>query len=355
MDRNVFLIHSQGATMRAAIIDKPFAMHIGEWLAPQPKAGELLIATEAIGICAGDLYYYLGTNPYASYPQICGHEIAGIVLEAGPATDGPPAGSLVVVEPFVGCGACYPCRVGKPNCCANLEIIGVHRPGGYADYLCAPTKLVHQVPAGLSAFDASFAEPVAIAVQACRRGAVSANEYVLILGCGPIGLALIEVARARGAHVVATDIDQGRMATAAELGATVVPAGEALLPAILEQTNGEGAAVVIEATGNIRAIEQTVELVAAGGRIVVVGLVKKGLQVQLPGLDLTRKEMTILGSRASTGCFPEALELLATGAIRYPRLATPFSLWDAPQIFADLAAQPNHIHKGVLLREDHER
>jgi L-gulonate 5-dehydrogenase len=98
-------------------------------------------------------------------------------------------------------------------------------------------------------------------------------------------------------------------------------------------------------------MEQTVELVAAGGRIVIVGLVKQGVGVTFPGLDFTRKEMTVVGSRASVGCFPEALALLAGGAITYPRLATAFSLWDAPGVFADLAAHPAKVHKGVLVRE----
>jgi threonine dehydrogenase-like Zn-dependent dehydrogenase len=198
---------------------------------------------------------------------------------------------------------------------------------------------------------ASFAEPVAIAVQACRRGVVVGGEYVLILGCGPIGLALVEVAKARGARVVATDIAQDRLETAAKLGAETVPSGEKLLATILEQTDGEGAPVVIEATGNPKAMEQTVDLVAPGGRIVIVGLVKQGTMVSLPGLDFTRKEMTVVGSRASVNCFPESLELLASGAITYPQVATEFDLWEAPQVFATLAEKPGSVHKGVLVRE----
>ncbi len=335
--------------MRAAIMDAPFEMHVGEWGMPQPGPGEALIAVKAAGICAGDMYFYLGKNPYAVYPQICGHEIAGVIAQLGEGSSGPSVGTGVVVEPFLGCGHCYPCRIGKSNCCANLEIIGVHRPGGYAQYLVAPLTHIHPIPAGMSPFEASFAEPLAVGVQACRRGEVRAGEYVLVMGCGPIGLALIEVARARGAHVVATDMVPERLETAGKLGASVVLADDQLLPTILRQTGGEGAPVVVEATGNVRAMEQTVDLVAAGGRIVIVGLVKQGVGVTFPGLDFTRKEMTVLGSRASVGCFPEALQLLASGAISYTKLATQFDLWDAPQIFADLAAHPMSIQKGVLM------
>lgn len=335
--------------MKASIMDAPHSMRVDTWNMPRIGPEEVLVQVKAAGLCAGDMYFYLGKNPYAQYPQICGHEIAGVVVEVGSAVTGLAAGMPVVVEPFIGCGHCYPCRIGKSNCCANLQIIGVHRPGGYAEYLTAPATHIHRVPAEMSMTRASFVEPLAIGVQACRRGAVASGEQVLVLGCGPIGLALIEVARARGAAVMAVDTLPARLETAARLGAEPMPAGEQLLPAILERTGGEGMPVVMEATGVASVIEQTVDLVAAGGRIVIVGLVPAGVGVTFPGLDYTRKEMTVLGSRASVNCFPEALELLAGNLITYPDLATEFSLWDAPQVFADLAAHPGKVHKGVFL------
>lgn len=337
--------------MRAVIMDAPGEMRVGEWESGEIGPGDVRVSVGAVGICAGDLYIYQGKNPYAAYPAISGHEIAGTVAEVGADVLGLDVGTPVVVEPFLGCGRCYPCRVGKANCCANLEIIGLHRPGGFADSVTAPADHVHRIPGGLSLPFASFAEPVAIGVQACRRGDVGAGEHVLILGCGPIGLALIEVAKARGARVVASDVVPSRLEMAARLGADVLPAGPGQLAAVLEQTGGEGAAVVMEATGNPQVMESTVDLVAAGGRIVIVGLVKQGVSVSFPGLDFTRKEMTVLGSRASVRCFPEALSLLAGGAITYPRVATEFPLWDAPAVFARIAEDPAALHKGVLIRE----
>jgi 2-desacetyl-2-hydroxyethyl bacteriochlorophyllide A dehydrogenase len=335
--------------MKASIIDAPGRMRVGEWNTPEPGPDEVLVRVRAAGICAGDMYIYLGKNPYADYPRIAGHEISGMVEKAGRNVSGVTPGSLVVVEPFVGCGRCYPCRMGKSNCCASLRILGVNLPGGYAEYLAAPARNIHPVPKGLSPLWASFAEPLAIGVQACRRGEVRAGEYVLILGCGPIGLALIEVARARGAHPVATDISESRLEFARTLGAQTLKADDTLLKNVLEATNGEGAPVVIEATGNPKAMEQTVELVASGGRIVIVGLVKRGTAISIPGLDITRKEMTLLGSRASANCFPESLELLASGKIQYPKVATQVSMWDAPGAFEKLAKDPGAVHKGVLV------
>jgi L-gulonate 5-dehydrogenase len=232
----------------------------------------------------------------------------------------------------------------------NLQIIGVTRPGGFGELLRAPAEKVFRLPAGLSFSNASFVEPIAIGVQACRRGAISSGEYVLVLGCGPIGLALIEVARARGARVAAADVLASRRDMAARLGAEVLPADETLLPAVLERTNGEGAPVVMEATGNPKAMEQTVDLVASGGRIVILGLLKKGATVSIPGLDITRKEMTLIGSRASVGCFPESLQLLASGAIHYPSVATEFDMWEGPRVIRELAEDPGKLHKAVLVR-----
>lgn len=338
--------------MRAAIFDEPFSLRLADLPVPALQSGEALVRVRAAGLCAGDLYIYTGKNPYVSYPRIGCHEIAGTVAALGPDTDGPAIGTRVVVDPFIGCGRCYPCRVGKRNCCVNLSIVGVHRDGGFAEFAAVPVGNLIRVPEGLSDFEAAFAEPVAIGVQGCRRGSVTSEDTVLVLGAGPIGLAVIEVARARGARVYATDLSPERLAIAEELGAKPVVGGEGLVDRVLEITHGEGMPVVMEATGSVAAIEQTMDLVASGGRIVILGLVKKGVGITLPGLDITRKEATIHGSRASADCFAEALDLLAEGHVHYPKIATAFALDEAPSIFARLAENPMALHKAVFRLED---
>ncbi len=338
--------------MRAAVFDAPFSLAMREVARRPPGRGEALVQVDAVGLCAGDVYIYLGKNPYVTYPRVGGHEIAGRVIALGPETEGPADGTRVVIEPFIGCGCCYPCRIGKPNCCANLDIIGVHRDGGFAEEVCAPVDRLHLVPESLTPFQASFAEPVAIGVQACRRGQVTAADAVLILGAGPIGLATLEVVRARGATAYITDLSRDRLDTAARLGGVPLEAGAGFPAEVMAMTHGEGMPVVIEATGNVQAMVQTTDLVAAGGRVVILGLVKQSIAVPWPGLDLTRKEMTIVGSRASTACFPESLALLAGGAIRYPEVATSYHLSDAPPLFAELAADPAVIQKAVFMRAD---
>ena len=336
--------------MQAAVFDSSFDIKLKDVTRAEPGRGEVEVRVKAAGLCAGDLYIYLGKNPYVTFPRVGGHEIAGVISAVGPGVRGVAVGERVVVDPFIGCGHCYPCRIGKRNCCANLSIIGVHRDGGFAERVIAPAANLHRIPAGMSDFEASFAEPVAIGVQACRRGEVKAQDRVLVLGAGPIGLAIVEVARARGAEVFITDIKAERLAVARELGAASLPASD-LAAETIRLTNGEGMPVVIEATGAAPVMEETVDLVAAGGRIVIVGLVKAGTRVRLPGLDITRKEVTLHGSRASVDCFPEALRLIAAGAIRYPRIATRVALAEAPEVFARLAESADAYHKAVFVTE----
>jgi threonine dehydrogenase-like Zn-dependent dehydrogenase len=337
--------------MRAVIIDEPKKMRVGDWTDPSPGRGEVLVKIKATGVCAGDLYYYLGKNPYAFYPQVCGHEIAGSIYGVGEDVSGLEIGAPVVVEPFINCGHCYPCKIGKGNCCRNLQIIGVHKPGGFGEFVSAPARLVHPIPESMSYATASFAEPVAIGVQASRRGKIGPDDDVLILGCGPIGLALIEVVRSKGANVIATDLRKSKIKVAQSLGVDVVLGDEGLSDYINKRTNDEGMPVVIEAAGSPLAMQKAVELVAPGGRVIIVGLLNQGVTVEFPGLDLTRKEMTVLGSRASVNCFPEAIELLSTGAISYPSLSTQFSMWDAPEVLKDIVSNPDYVEKAVLVMD----
>jgi L-gulonate 5-dehydrogenase len=221
---------------------------------------QALVRVAAAGLCAGDLCIYQGRNPCVSYPRVGGHGIAGRVEALGPGTDGPAPGTLVCVEPFIGCGRRYACRGGKPNRCARLQIIGVHREGGFAGWVTAPVDRPHPVPDGLPPTLASFAEPAAIGVQACRRGEVAAGDAVLVLGRGPIGLALVEVARARGAAVRATDPCGRRLATAAGLGASPLPPGDDLPGRVRAATDGGGMPVasefpLLEAANVFRAID----------------------------------------------------------------------------------------------------
>ncbi len=335
--------------MNALVMDELRSMKVADIAVPVIGPTDVLVKIKATGVCAGDIYIYQGKNPYASYPIVGGHEIAGIISEVGEEVDRVKIGDRVVVDPFIGCGKCYPCSVGKYNCCANLHILGVHSNGGFAEYMVAPAKQIYKVPDHLPLEIAAFAEPIAIGTQACNRAELVSGETVLVLGCGPIGMVTIEVAKARGAKIFAADINAERLSIAKKMGAETILSDENLLATVLSLTNGEGIPVVIEATGVPAVMEQTVHLVAAGGRIVIVGLVPKGVGVTFPGLDFTRKELTILGSRTNKNCFPEAIKFLASGQAVFPSLAKQFSMWDGADLFKELGNNPALYHKAVLL------
>lgn len=334
--------------MKSAVFQQPHSLAVENRPLPSVGPKDVLVRVAATGICAGDLYIYRGTNPYVSYPIVGGHEIAGVVELIGSEVTTIKPGDRVVVEPFLSCGVCYPCRIGKGNCCARLSVIGIHRDGGFAEFLAAPADRIHAVPANLSATVASFAEPVAIGLQAARRGQFSRHDTILVLGCGPIGLSIVEIARIGGAKVLALDVQEDRLEVARSFGAECFLAEPDVEARLFAMTEGEGFPVVVEAAGKAPAMEQACRLVAPGGRVVIMGVLNNGVEVRMEGINLIRKEMTILGSRASVGCFPEALDLLSKGMITYPQIATSFSMWDAPQLFADFTAHPGAVHKGVL-------
>jgi L-gulonate 5-dehydrogenase len=335
--------------MKALIIDKPRSMKVADINTPNIGVSDVLVQIKATGVCAGDIHIYHGKSPYAVYPIVGGHEIAGIIATVGKEVKTIRTGDRVVVDPFIGCGKCYACSVGKYNCCSRLHILGVHSNGGFAEYMAVPVKQIFKVPDHLPLEIAAFAEPIAIGIQACNRGELVAGETVLVLGCGPIGMVTIEVAKARGARVIAADINMERLSIAGKMGAETIFSDNNLLSAILSLTNGEGMPVVIEATGVPQMMELTVDLVAAGGRIVIVGLVPKGVGITFPGLDFTRKELTIHGSRTNKSCFPEAIDLLASGKLVFPSLAKQFSMWDGADLFTQLGANPALHHKAILL------
>lgn len=337
--------------MRAVICTKPFEMKVEISPTPVPGAGEVLVQVGASGICAGDQYIYTGKNPYCIYPVIAGHEISGTIERLGEGVASWQKGQRVVIEPFIGCGKCYPCGAGKPNCCADLSILGVHQPGGYAEFVVAPAKNLFLVPPDMPLWKASMAEPITIAIHACNRGAVTEKDSVLVMGCGPIGLNVIEIARERGAKVYACDINTQRLEAARLLGADPLLSDEKLEDTVMEITEGEGMPVIIEAAGVAQVMEQAVRMIAPGGRVVILGLVKRGVNLSLPGLDFTRKELTILGSRTEVGDFPEAIRLLNSGKLKFAGMTTQLNMQQAPETFAELATKPDKYFKGILIND----
>lgn len=275
----------------------------------KPGRGEVKLRVDAAGICGSDYSLFLGKHPLSVFPMIQGHEFCGTVVDIGPEGTGRVSvGDRVAVEPLIGCGHCYPCSVGRYNCCTELKLLGVHEPGGFQQEMLVAESLLHRVgdmPPDLAA----FAEPLTIALQAVTRAGVSSGEQVFIIGAGPIGQALLLACRSKGARVAVSDLVPHRFEKARAIGAELaLDAKGDVAEELSRWTDGRGPPVVIDATGAAGMIRKAVDIVAAAGRLVTVGI--STTEVPLPIALLIRKELTLYASRNSVQMFPEAIRVL---------------------------------------------
>ena len=285
--------------MKALICEKPGKLEYADRNEPQHKAAHSIIRIRNIGICATDLHAYEGTQPFFHYPRILGHELSGELVEADEAP-GFEKGDPVTFLPYINCGNCIACRNGKSNCCVHLQVCGVHIDGGMADYYSFPSRLL--VPAsGLSLTELALVEPLAIGAHGIRRADIKPGEFVLIMGAGPIGLGAMEFARISGAKVIAMDTNERRLEFCRnKLGVSyLILAGERdIMEQLQEITNGDMPTVVIDATGNRKAINQGLNYLSHGGRYVLIGLQKDDFVFSHP--EFHKREATLMSSRNAT-------------------------------------------------------
>lgn len=285
--------------MKTLVCTTPGQFDYGQGLKPVLSKGNAIIKIKRIGICGTDLHAFEGTQPFFSYPRILGHELAGELVEFDEAP-GFEAGEAVTFIPYFHCGECIACRSGKPNCCANIKVCGVHADGGMVEYLSVPShSLVHGE--GLSYDALALVEPLAIGAHGVRRAQVQEGEFVLVVGAGPIGLGIMEFARIAGAKVIALDINASRLAVCKEklnIDYTINAATSDVSERLNEITNGDMPTVVIDATGSQKAINGGFRYMAHGARYVLVGLQKGDISVSHP--EFHKREATLMSSRNAT-------------------------------------------------------
>ena len=310
--------------MKALVCIKPGEFEYREMDAPIGRPGQSIIKIRRIGICGTDLHAFEGTQPYFDYPRILGHEFSGDLVDLDKAPGFAP-GDAVTVIPYFKCGTCLACRSGKPNCCMSLKVCGVHIDGAMVDYLSVPSaSLVHGK--GLSYDQLALVEPLAIGAHAIRRADVRVGEFVLVVGAGPIGLGTMEAARIAGGEVIAMDINEGRLRFCRERlevlhtvkagvrGGAAGGAGEGAVEELRHITRGEMPTVVIDATGNLRAIDDGFNFMAHGGRYVLVGLQKGEVKFSQP--EFHKREGTLMSSRNATRQdFDSVMEAMRKGLI----------------------------------------
>ncbi len=285
--------------MKTLICTKPGIFEYTSGEKPALEEGHVIIKIKRIGICGTDLHAFEGTQPYFEYPRILGHELAGELVEADNAP-GFNIGEAVTFIPYFYCGKCIACRSGKPNCCANIKVCGVHQHGGMVEYLSVPSySLVHGE--GLSFDELALVEPLAIGAHGIRRAAVMKDEFVLVIGAGPIGLGTMEFARIAGGKVIALDINNNRLKFCKErlqVEHTINPLDTDVTQQLMTITNGDMPTVIIDATGNLKAINNAFQYMAHGARYVLIGLQKGEICFSHP--EFHKREATLMSSRNAT-------------------------------------------------------
>ena len=285
--------------MKALICTQPGTFEYRDIPSPVLKPGHAIIKIKRIGICGTDLHAFKGTQPYFSYPRILGHELAGDLIEADGA-DGFVPGEAVTIIPYFNCGTCIACRNGKPNCCTNINVCGVHSDGGMLEYLSVPSYALVKSN-GLSYDELALVEPLAIGAHGVGRANIQPNEFVLVIGAGPIGLGTMEFARIAGAIVIAIDINDNRLQfckDSLQVQHTINATTEDAMERIKEITGNEMPTVVIDATGNQKAINTALQYLAHGGRFVLIGLQKETINFSHP--EFHKRETTLMSSRNAT-------------------------------------------------------
>jgi 2-desacetyl-2-hydroxyethyl bacteriochlorophyllide A dehydrogenase len=336
--------------MKAICIEKPWEVKVVERAMPKPSPKEALIKVKTVGICGSDIGAFRGANQLVSYPRIIGHEIAGEIVQVP--LDNPKnlkVGDRVVVDPYLYCGTCYPCSIGRTNCCNDLKVLGVHIDGGMTEYFAHPSDMLIPIPEGMSWEMAPLSEPLTIALHGLHRGEVKKGEHILISGAGPIGILAALGALSYGAIPIVVDPVEDRLAKVRELGIpyTVNPVTQSLVEEVKRITKGRLVEVVMEASGANAAIRSSLEVVSNAGRVVLTGWPKN--DTALPTGLFTKKELDVRGARTSAGEFPEALQLIHTKKIPMEALLTKvIKLEDVPSVIQDIDQNPGIYLKVVV-------
>lgn len=307
------------------------------------------VKIKRVGICGSDMHIYHGTNPLATYPRIVGHEVAGEIVEVGADVQRISVGDRVVVEPITYCGHCYACRADRPNVCKEVSVFGVHEDGGMREFVILPESKVHKVNDDISWDEAVMAEPYTIGAQATFRGNVQAGQTVFIQGAGPIGITVLKMAKLRGATVIISDFTNERLAFAKENGADYIvnPKEADVVAKINEITNDEGANVVIDAVGLPQTFELSVEVASAAGNVVLLGF--NATPSAIAQMLITKKELTITGSRLQTHQFEKVVAYINEGKLTHNGLIThKFPLSDVKEAFKFVEENQDIVRKAVI-------
>jgi len=341
--------------MKALLLSEYKNLSLQDLPQPVPGPDDVLVQVAACGICGSDVHGYDGSTGRRIPPIVMGHEAAGIVAALGSAVRKFAVGDRVTFDSTVYCGACDFCRKGEVNLCDNRQVVGVScgeysRAGAFAEYVAVPERILYPLPPELSFAEAAMLEAVSVALHGVHVSEVQGGETALIIGAGMIGLLLLQAARAAGCSCVfVADIDATRLKLATNLGAdqTLQLSGAELLSEILRLTEGRGVDLVLEAVGRNETVGSAIDCVRKGGTVTLVGNITPQVTIHLQ--KVVSRQIRLQGSCASSGEYPEAMQLIAEGAIKVGPLITAVApLTDGPEWFQRLYAREPNLMKIVL-------
>jgi L-iditol 2-dehydrogenase len=307
--------------MKALVLKEYRRFALEDIPVPTLQPDEVLVRVRACGICGSDVHGMDGSSGRRIPPIIMGHEAAGEIAEIGSEVEGWTAGDRVTFDSTVYCGECWFCKLGKINLCDNRRVLGVscaeyRRHGAFAEFVAVPQRILHRLPKSLSFEQAAMVEAVSVAVHAVKRTPLAHNSVALVVGTGMIGLLVVQVLRAFGCQqVIAIDLEAKKLALAQKLGATaaIMADDSAVQEKIRAQTGGRGADAAFEVVGLPQTVKTAIESVRKGGSVTLVGNLKP--QVDLPLQAVVTRELTLIGTCASAGEYPECLDLIASGKV----------------------------------------
>jgi L-iditol 2-dehydrogenase len=341
--------------MKALLLTAPGVLEYTD--VPEPDVGDddLLVRVEAVGICGSDVHGMDGSSGRRVPPLVMGHEAAGVVEAVGRSVTGWAAGDAVTFDSTVYCGRCGFCSAGLTNLCDDRRVLGVaqgewRRDGAFAERVAVPARIVHRLPPGMSMVEAALTEPLTVALHAASRAPVTAADSVLVIGAGLIGLLIVAAMREAGCErVIAVDLSPARLARATQMGATDViqAGGDDVGDRLLALTEGRGPDIAFEAVGIGSTASLAIASVCKAGTVVLVGNVVPA--VELPLQWVVSRQLTLLGSAASCGEYPQALELIAGRRVDVGRLVSEVApLEEGAAWFARLREPGTELLKVVL-------
>ncbi len=322
---------------------------------PTVGSDDVLIQVEACGICGSDIHGYDGSTGRRIPPLVMGHEAAGTVVECGVNVKDLPAGTRVTFDSMVSCGQCHFCRDGHQNLCDNRMVLGVscgeyRRHGAFAQRISVPRRIVYELPETLPFEHAALVEAVSVAVHAAAVTPIRLGDTAVVVGAGMIGLLTLQAAKAAGAtRVIAVDLNDKRLETARQLGATDILRGDQVdVPAaVRDLTEGRGADVAFEVVGATPTIKTAIESVRKGGSVTLVGNVAP--TIELPLQSVVTREIRLQGTCGCNGEYPQCIDLMNRGIINVaPLITAKISLADGPKWFERLYAGDPEQMKVVI-------